>query len=253
MLKRSLATLALLPLLAGSASTTPESTIDTNTFSLVVVDPRSREVAVAGASCVRDVSIIGSTIQNVGAAATQASFSSTNKARVEQRLQAGDSPTQVIAYVTNSSRDPNFTRRQYGVATLAHGAAAFTGSQTSPANGHRVGPFLTAQGNLLVQAAVLDSIRTSYINQPDFSLITRMLLALEAGQDAGGARAARTARTPRSYASGGRRTPARPTRTWSSPTRRADPTRTIPSHCYAHRSTIGVHSGRGPSTAGTRP
>lgn len=186
MLKRSLAILALLPLLAGSSPTAPVLTIDTNTFSLVVVDPRTREVAVAGASCVPDVSIIGSTIQNVGAAATQASFSSTNKARVEQRLQAGDSPTQVIAFVTNSSRDPNFTRRQYGVATLAHGAAGFTGSQTSPANGHRVGPFLTAQGNLLVQAAVLDSIRTTYIDQPDSPLITRMLQALEAGQDAGG-------------------------------------------------------------------
>jgi uncharacterized Ntn-hydrolase superfamily protein len=186
MRKRFLAALALLPMLAGSSPGAPVLTIDTNTFSLVVVDPRAREVAVAGASCVPDVSIIGSTIQNVGAAATQASFSSTNRTRVEQRLQAGDSPTQVIAFVTNPSRDPNFARRQYGVATLAHGAAGFTGGQTSPANGHRVGPFLTAQGNLLVQAAVLDSIRSSYINQPDVPLITRMLLALEAGQDAGG-------------------------------------------------------------------
>jgi len=184
--KRSLAALALLPLLAGSSSTAPALIIETNTFSLVVVDPRTREVAVAGASCVRDVSIIGSTIQNVGAAATQASFSSTNKARVEQRMRTGDSPTQVIAYVTNSSRDPNFARRQYGVATLAHGAAAFTGSRTSPANGHRLGPFFTTQGNLLVRAAVLDSIRTSFISQPGSPLITRMLLALEAGQDAGG-------------------------------------------------------------------
>jgi uncharacterized Ntn-hydrolase superfamily protein len=184
--KRTLAVLALLPLLAGSAPTAPELTIDTNTFSLVVVDPRSREVAVAGASCVRDVSIIGSTVQNVGAAATQASFSSTNRARVEQRLRAGDSPAQVIAFVTSSGRDPSFTRRQYGVATLAHGAAAFTGSRTSPANGHRVGPFFTTQGNLLVRAAVLDSIRTSFVSQPGSPLITRMLLAMEAGQDAGG-------------------------------------------------------------------
>jgi hypothetical protein len=101
-------------------------------------------------------------------------------------MRTGDSPTQVIAYVTNSSRDPNFARRQYGVATLAHGAAAFTGSRTSPANGHRLGPFFTTQGNLLVRAAVLDSIRTSFISQPGSPLITRMLLALEAGQDAGG-------------------------------------------------------------------
>jgi uncharacterized Ntn-hydrolase superfamily protein len=186
MLKRSFAVLALLPLLAGSSPTAAVLTIETNTFSLVVVDPRSHEVAVAGASCVRDVSIIGSTVQNVGAAATQASFSSTNRSRVEQRLRAGDSPAQVIAFVTNSGRDPNFTRRQYGVATLADGAAAFTGSRTSSANGHRVGPFFTTQGNLLVRATVLDAIRTSFVSQPGAPLITRMLLALEAGQDAGG-------------------------------------------------------------------
>ena len=92
----------------------------------------------------------------------------------------------MIAFVTAPSRDSNAGRRQYGVATLAGGSAGFTGSQTSPANGHRTGPFLSVQGNLLEQAAVLDGIRNTYVDRPDSPLVMRMLLALEAGQDAGG-------------------------------------------------------------------
>jgi uncharacterized Ntn-hydrolase superfamily protein len=183
---RILAVLVSLPMLSGSVPHEPELVVETNTFSIVVADPRSREVAVAGASCVRDVSIIGSTIQNVGAAATQASFSSTNKSRVEQRLRAGDTSQQVIAFVTNPARDANRARRQYGVVTLASGSAGFTGSRTSPANGHRLAPFVTVQGNLLVRTAVLDSILNAYVTRPNAPLITRLLEGLRAGQQAGG-------------------------------------------------------------------
>src|SRR5262245_53420485 len=161
MLPSELLPLALLPLLGTAPSAPAELRVETNTFSIVVADPRSREVAVAGASCVQDVSIIGSLIQNVGAAATQASFIQSNRTRVEQRLRAGDTPNQVIANVTDPARDSGFRRRQYGVVTLADGSAGFTGSQTSPANGHRLAPFVSVQGNLLVRTAVLDAIRAT--------------------------------------------------------------------------------------------
>jgi uncharacterized Ntn-hydrolase superfamily protein len=171
---------------AQPALLTPETTLETNTFSIVIADQRSREVAVAGASCVQDASIIASLIRNVGAAATQASFSSTNKTRVEDRLRAGASPQAVIAFVTNPGRDANFRRRQYGVVTLANGAAGFTGSQTSNARGDRQGPFVSVQGNLLVSTAVLDGVLNRYLQSTQPPLVQRLLLALEAGQAAGG-------------------------------------------------------------------
>jgi uncharacterized Ntn-hydrolase superfamily protein len=179
-MRPALAAAAVLALLAG-APDPPE--VRTNTWSIVCVDSRTREVAVAGASCVPDVSIIASTIPDVGAAATQALYSGTNRLRVEQRMQAGDSPQDIIAFV--NGLDMNYQTRQYGIATLAHGVANFTGTSTSDWKGAAAGSNVTVQGNLLQGAAVVGDALSAF-QDPALPLVDRLLAALRAGQAAGG-------------------------------------------------------------------
>jgi len=155
----------------------------TSTWSLVCVDPRTREVAVAGASCVQDVSIIASTIKNVGAAATQALYSSTNKSRVEQRMLAGDAPQAIIDTVNMLDSTPQV--RQYGVATLAGGVAHFTGTSTAAWSGAVSAPWVTVQGNILQGAAVVNDALAAFQN-PNVPLVDRLVGGLQAGQVAGG-------------------------------------------------------------------
>ena len=63
--------------------------------------------------------------------------------------------------------------------------AAFTGPKASEWAGHRGGKYCTAQGNILVSEAVVNSMVEAF-EKTSGHLSRRLLAALEAGQAAGG-------------------------------------------------------------------
>lgn len=82
--------------------------------------------------------------------------------------------------------DPNHEYRQLGVIDADGFAAARTGAHNRDWAGHHVREDLIALGNVLVGEHVLDAIEAGYRAHPSAAFEDRLMLALEAGRDAGG-------------------------------------------------------------------
>ena len=193
----------------------------TGTWSIVAVDPDAAEVGVALATCVADdfklsqstvdgsgngaqrmmyhVYVSALPLGNIelarllpghGAFVAQAKVDWWNSDRVDRaasRLLAGDSAQDVIAAAT--SGDSEFQARQYGVATLAHGEANFTGAENDDWAGGVSGPSVSAQGNILVGPTVVSATLEAFqevMKQPGAVLSDGLVAALEAGAMQGG-------------------------------------------------------------------
>lgn len=159
-----------------------------DTFSIVAVDPVTGEVGSAGASCVdvsnfgtNDASFLGELFPGVGAINTQASYNTTNQANARNRMNAGQTPSQIIQWLVNNdvSNQPQY--RQYGIAALVNGqaqSAGYTGSSTMNYKNHITGPNYAIQGNILLGQQILDNMEAGFLNEPG-DLSCKLMAALQ--------------------------------------------------------------------------
>jgi uncharacterized Ntn-hydrolase superfamily protein len=160
------------------------------TWSIVAVDPATREVGVAGASCVGNTQMIAGLAPGRGAIAAQAMGNLAGRDRGVEMLAGGASPREVIAAIASARFDSlagvdTSRLRQYGVAALGfeNAPAAYTGSWTSDWSGHDLAPNVSVQGNLLVGPAVVARALAAFTAAPLAGagrLADRLLRALEA-------------------------------------------------------------------------
>lgn len=177
------------PLLAMAAAGLAAAAPAHATWTIVAVDPVTREVGSAGASCTPFVAGVARLVPGRGAVVAQAQSNMAAKARASERIAAGVAPAAVIAEIANPAFDSTFAGQQYGIASLVRGggdSAAFTGEQTPAARGHRLGPGFAVQGNVLASEAVLDATARAFTAAAGKPLADRLLRALEAGSRAGG-------------------------------------------------------------------
>jgi uncharacterized Ntn-hydrolase superfamily protein len=166
------------------------------TWSIVAVDPETREVGVAGASCIGNAQVIAGLAPGRGAIAAQAMGNLAGRDRGVELLAGGASPQAVIAAIASDRFDSlagvdTSRLRQYGVAALGFedAPAAYTGSWTFDWRGHDLAPSVSVQGNLLVGPAVVSRALAAFTapSPPGaHRLADRLLRGLEAGADAGG-------------------------------------------------------------------
>jgi len=159
------------------------------TWSVVGVDTGTREVGVAGASCIGGVDRIAGLVPDVGALAAQALLDERNRDDGVALLQAGSTPDEVVAALTDPDRDIAFQTRQYGVVTLDLQAATFTGTAAQAWAGAREGSGVTTEGNILTGTEVVDDALAAYeADGPGgpWTLADRLLAGLEAGAAQGG-------------------------------------------------------------------
>ena len=77
--------------------------------------------------------------------------------------------------------------RQVGVVDAQGGSAAFTGAKTQGWSGHHCGPNYSIQGNMLVSEDAVAAMVTAFTTPCERQTLgERLLIALEAGQAAGG-------------------------------------------------------------------
>lgn len=156
------------------------------TFSIVAMDAERREWGVAVASRVLDVGYIVPRMQaEVGAVATQALTNPHLGPWALQALSAGADARQALE--ATLARDPDAAVRQVGLVDRDGQAAAHTGSGTLAWSGHRTAKGVSVQGNILVGPEVVDSMLHTF-QAASGPLAERLLLALEAGEQAGGDR-----------------------------------------------------------------
>lgn len=158
------------------------------TWSIIVINPRTHEIGIAGASCTSDCSGIGSVIPGKGAIIVQA-MSNYNAHDVGRRLiREGYSTDEIMNKVLRQTRfDPE--HQQYAIVTLKEmNPLTYTGDSTIFYNGALTGNGISVQGNLLTNENELKDIFAAVVKAQNdsLSIYETLMVALEAGSKAGG-------------------------------------------------------------------
>lgn len=169
-----------------------------DTFSIAAADSTTREVGSAGASCVdlfttsiADNSFLGDLLPNKGAINTQASYMVANQSNARNRMNAGDTPAQIIQWLRTNDAGFNPNIRQYGIVGFVGNqvnAAGFTGSNCLDYKNHITGSingiYYSIQGNILSGQQVLDSMEARFRAEPG-DLACKLMAALQGANTVG--------------------------------------------------------------------
>ena len=156
------------------------------TFSIVALDPSTGDLGVAVQSKYLAVgAVVPWLAAGAGAIATQAQANTDYGPVGLELLRQGYSASEVVARLT--SDDPQATVRQVGVVDADGGVANYTGEQCQPWAGAAAGKTHTAQGNIIAGPKVVAAMVSAF-EASSHGFAERLLMALEAGQQAGGDR-----------------------------------------------------------------
>ncbi|RRB07365.1 DUF1028 domain-containing protein [Larkinella rosea] len=158
------------------------------TWSIIIVDPKTGKIGIAGASCTYNCYGIGEIVPGKGAIIVQAMSHKGARQKGLAMIRAGASPEQIIT----SLKDPAFDyeKQQYAVVTLNHPDASgtYTGTETHSFNGALTAFGVSVQGNTLTSDNELRFILDAVLKgQKEALPIDEILMrALVAGSEAGG-------------------------------------------------------------------
>ncbi|MEJ2012098.1 MAG: DUF1028 domain-containing protein [Anaerolineales bacterium] len=155
-----------------------------DTFSIVALDPGLGEVGLAVASRAFDSGYYVAFLKaGVGGVASQASVNARLGGWILDALEAGATPAKALESAL--ARDEGAPQRQVGVVDFQGRTAAHTGSENGEWAGHITSGNVSVQGNLLAGPAVIEAMFETY-QSASGTLAERLMLALEAGEKAGG-------------------------------------------------------------------
>jgi len=164
-----------------------------HTFSIVAYDPKREEWGVAVQSkFLAAAAVVSWARANSGAVATQSYANVSYGFRGLDLMEEGLSAEDVIKKLIEDDEDKDL--RQVGVVDKKGKAAAFTGEKCYDWAGHQVGDGYTCQGNILVPGTIeAMAARYEKVRGGERELADWLVLALEAGQEAGGDKRGRQA------------------------------------------------------------
>jgi uncharacterized Ntn-hydrolase superfamily protein len=158
------------------------------TWSIIIADPISKKIGIAGASCTYNCYGIGKIVPGKGAIVVQAMSNKWAREKGVAMLLTDASPQEIIDALTDSLYEPE--QQQYGVVSLLYitEPRTYTGSATQPFQGTLLSPGVAIQGNTLANEQVVHAILKAIEQgkQDQLPLEEILMLALEAGSAAGG-------------------------------------------------------------------
>ena len=155
------------------------------TFSIVAHCPRSGMLGVAVATAVPAVGSMCPYVEaGVGAVSTQSWVNPYLAIDALRLMQAGQSGPEALDAVI--AADAGRDLRQIGVVDARGRSAAWSGASCTPWFGQIVEPDFAVQGNMLIGGATIEAMAEAFRNSVALDLAERLLLALEAGEAAGG-------------------------------------------------------------------
>ncbi len=165
-----------------------------DTFSIVAVDPETGEIGSAAASCVdgvpddQFVDFLTAIIPNRGGIMSQAFICvpNPNLANAETQMANGASPSEIIDFLlaNDACAAGNFNPqwRQYGIADFDSmgnpRTAGFTGSLNESYAEDRQGANYSIQGNILLDASVIDNMEANFLNT-EGTLADKLMAAMQ--------------------------------------------------------------------------
>ncbi|MCK6447118.1 MAG: DUF1028 domain-containing protein [Planctomycetes bacterium] len=161
------------------------------TWSIVVVNTRTGEVGVAGATCLLgDLErILPVVVPGVGGGCAQSmvDVSAQNRLVIYDGLLGGFAPADILAAL--AATDPQHQKRQYGIVNLLDTPVTFTGNgagKAKPSRSGTVGEYRYAmQGNVLTGDEVIEAAEIVFLSTPG-DLSERLLAAMLAARAWGG-------------------------------------------------------------------
>jgi hypothetical protein len=170
------------------------------TWSIILVDTRTGEVAVGCATCLAGFDLKEGTpvlLTGVGAASAQSFIDTTfqNRTFIRDRLAEGVAPSTIISQL--ASFDGSHQTRQYGIADVLGRSATFTGTGAGQWRGGQAASFeysyvgqtgsvwYAIQGNVLTgEPVVLQAVQAAIATPGD--LPQRLMASMEAARAYGG-------------------------------------------------------------------
>ena len=163
----------------------PAAPPDPATFSIAAADPASGEVGVAVASRFFAVgTVVPWARAGVGAVATQASANTSFGPNGLDLMARGATAEEALEILLRG--DEGRGRRQVGLVSASGDSATFTGPGCNAWAGGRRGANYAVQGNILTGEPVVAAMEASFVASAGKPLAERLLLALGAGDEAGG-------------------------------------------------------------------
>ncbi len=162
------------------------------TWSIVLVDTATGEVAIGAATCLESLDLLKLLpvlVVGRGGGAAQSAIDTTasNRKEMFENLQAGTPPEEIILLLLDG--DLQWKARQYGIADHSPAAAGFTGGAAFGYKEHVTGTQGTLtfaiQGNVLAGAPVIDAAQAAVLGTPG-SLADRLMAGMEAARAMGG-------------------------------------------------------------------
>ncbi|MBK6941983.1 MAG: DUF1028 domain-containing protein [Planctomycetes bacterium] len=161
------------------------------TWSIILVNPTTREVAVGGATCLQQLGLkklLAAVRVGAGAGVTQALLDDgSNRSLIGAELAKGTPPAQILALI--QTLDPGFQKRQIGIVDMSGGKVTFTGNQTAAWAGGVTGIVgdihYAIQGNILTGAPVVALAEAAVVNTPG-DVAEKLMAAMEAARSMGG-------------------------------------------------------------------
>jgi len=156
------------------------------TWSIIAVDRKTGEIGIVGASCTFDVSGIASIVPGKGAVVVQAASNYFARMKAVDLMEKGTPLNEIL----NTIKDKKFSpeRQQYGLIILdsASKPLVYSGSEINDWNGSKLGNDFAVMGNILPGSQVVSAAYKAFNDNRDKSLSERLMLALKAGEEAGG-------------------------------------------------------------------
>ena len=162
------------------------------TWSIVVADTRTGQVAIGSATCLTGFDLklhLPVIIRNkgVGAAQSFVDFSGRNRLRIWEGLIGRLDPAEILILLEQG--DPAHQTRQYGIVDTLGRAVTFSGTQNGAfANGltGRVGDLVYAiQGNVLTGQPVIEAAEMAFVSTVG-GLPEKLMAGMEAARAMGG-------------------------------------------------------------------
>jgi uncharacterized Ntn-hydrolase superfamily protein len=158
------------------------------TWSIIVADPKTNEIGIAGASCSINVSGIGAIMPGKGAIVVQANGNAYAKLRGFEMLMQGATPLNILERIKQPEFDPE--NQQYAILTIndiLH-PLTYTGPKAIFHAGSLTGNGISVQGNMLANPDVVKAVFNAAIKAQQDSLPIQdvLMIALETGANVGG-------------------------------------------------------------------
>lgn len=158
------------------------------TWSIILIDPATKEIGIAAASCTYNCYGIGRIIPGKGAIIVQAMSSREAREKGVEMILADATPAEIIQAMRDSIFDPE--HQQYAVITIRYidRPDTYTGRMTHTFNGALTSSGVSVQGNTLASEAELQAVFEAVQKGRNNSLHIAdiLMMALDAGSIAGG-------------------------------------------------------------------